>query len=175
MGILFEEDRPDLRKSSSTLSSWTVPAQISYPLFTMRQVKSKRLRRRTVWQALPLNLSLSNLRNDYDLARLLSSDLYSASDIHRNCPSPVPPNTEALVAQSLPKSSPSSSALVSLSTSGVNEFSVSLPQSSLPPPSFTHEDWTFITPTTSQAPTHPSIDSTPFSEPETWILLGDDL
>lgn len=189
LGILYNEDGVNTRQVFTNSTSWTVPAQKTPLLYTIRPIKSKRLRRRPTWQALPLNLSLSSLRDDHDLARLLApaatstaQPAVSSQTQDTKTQPPVLGADECIsIPQSLPESSAfSTSALVSSPTTSVNESSISLPQtSSIPPHSLTHEDWTFITTPSSSSQiqqfTHPSIASTPFSEPETWILLGDDL
>ena len=182
LGILYDINNADSRSAMSAPFSWTMPAQKSFPAYTVRHSKSRRLRRRPTWQGLPLKLSLSNLRDDHDLARLLSPISTSQPPVRSNPEQlqsrPVLISTDKLPAlpQSLPKSSPSSTALVSSPLFTNNDLSISLSQTFIPTHSFTHEDWTLITPTLiAQEHTHPSIASTPQSESETWILLGDDL
>ena len=185
LGILYDQDGLDPPRAMSASSfSWNVSVQASSPAFSTRQVNSRRLRRRPTWQGLPLKLSLSNLRDDYDIALLLSPVYGLLPSVPSNVETEqcqAPPTYSADESfksqQSLPELSVSLPTLVSSpTTTSVEELSISLPQSSILPLSLMHEDWTFITPKTSlQELTYPSIASTPFSEPETWILLGDDL
>jgi hypothetical protein len=182
LGILHNTSSLESSRFLSSTNSWTVPATKSIPAYTIRQSKSRRLRRRPTWQGLPLKLSLSNLRDDHDLARLLSSVYATEQTVHAilaNAQEQTPlisADKSSSTPQSLPKPSPSSSALVSSPTSPINDLPISLSQSFNSIHSLAQEDWTFITPIiSSQEHVHPSIASTPFSEPETWILLGDDL
>ena len=136
------------------------------PLYILRQVKPRRSRRRPTWQSIPLYLSLSNLRDDNDIARLLSPQ--STTNIQHR-PSHVLVKETPL---SLPTSSASAlSSSSSLSAHGSSDLNF-LETTSLPSHSLEPEDWTFIT--TQQNTTSDSL-SSPASEPETWILLSDDL
>lgn len=174
LGILYDENNLEPRIPSSPTPLWSTPVQKSYPAYIIRQSRPRRSRRRPVWRTLPLNLSLSNLRDDYDVARLLYASTTTPpmmAEIHLSSVS-ISTGDSTTTPQSLPTTS---TMALALSASRSVNF---LPSAnSIPPHSLHHadEDWTFITsPSSQQLHIHPSTTSTPSSELETWILLGDD-
>ena len=158
MGILYGE-QPNCQSPENVVVC-DVPLQQEAPMFVMRP--SRRSRRRQTWRSLPLHLSFSDLSDDADIARLISSipcitptiqhrdpiSSTSASIISIETPQSLPPTTSA----SLSQSNGSGNLLADINT-----------------PTFISagEDWTFIT----HSPTR--HDTTPSSEPETWILCDD--
>ena len=129
-------------------------------MFNMRPNRRSR-RQRSSCRSLSLDLSLSDLSNDFDIARLISSTIRNTPTIQHQ--SPIPSTTASVIdidsdiPQSLPPNTPAlSSSPIELHGSGNSPNDFNAPQG---------EDWTFIT--------HTQIhDSTP-SEPETWILCDD--
>ncbi|CAG8975583.1 hypothetical protein HYALB_00006790 [Hymenoscyphus albidus] len=159
LGILYEDN------TREDVGACYVPVQHDPPPYTLRYRRPRRAyarrahasRRRPTWISLPLRLSLSHLRDDVDISTLISHSATTTntptkppSIQHR--PLPTPHATPLEISQSLPSS-----------TSPIL----------IPPTPEEVIDWEFINihKTTTNTATQPT---TPFSEPETWILLGDD-
>lgn len=160
MGILYESKHKD-----NTVAC-EVPSGNASPMFVLRHRKPRRSRRRSAWRSLPLYLSFSSLGDDADIARLLSPSIASTPTSitiqHRELPSTPNPTD-------IPQSLPPTPALVLGSQHFVSTTPIELEH--FLPDNPTIDDWEFITtPPTHQNP-HPT---TPLSEPETWIFLGDD-
>lgn len=138
-----------VQDSESNTVACHVPVEHAVPMFTFRQGKPRRTRRRSEWYSVPLHLSLSTLSDDTDIARLLSPIHNTPTIQHRK-------NTD--IPLSLPPSA--------LASPPVFDSVFHLPQHLLDDDTTT--DWTFIhsAHSTSQSPTSPS-------EPETWILIDD--
>ena len=165
MGILYDN------KYEENIVAREVPSEQASPMFILRHRKSKP-RRRSTWRSLPLYLSFSSLGDDADIARLLSPSISN----------PLPPITiqhhehfTSPITTDIPQSLPPTSALESSSINGSQHVT---PNSSIETPhthslllNTTGDDWEFIN--TPQHNREPHT-STPASEPETWILLGDD-
>lgn len=130
LGILYDEDNI----AESNTVSCDVPIEQSVPMFILRHGKPRRSTRRSTPRSLPLLLSFSDLSDDADIARLLSSPLPHKSTIqHRITIRSPPPISD--IPQSLPPSP--ASALPVLSTSPNDTISLHDDSPS--------EDWTFIT------------------------------
>ncbi|RDL40447.1 uncharacterized protein BP5553_00426 [Venustampulla echinocandica] len=172
LGILYDNVE-DTTQDKSVVCE--VPLEQPSPLFTLRYRKSsrnsRRNRRRSQRSSLPLYLSLSNLKDDADIVRLLSPSTSTTATKppiqHRAVPA-TPPPISLDIPQSLPVAAVP--ALEESIHSSVPHFLDNT--SILPTPHENHvSDWEFIminNDATLQT-------TTPSSEPETWILLGDDL
>jgi len=148
MGILYNDE--DGAHGGENLVAHGLPLEQAAPAFVIRQGKPRRTHRMK-WSSLPLYLSLSDFSADADISRLLSlspSHSHMPTIQHRRVS--LAPITTDIPPQSLPPSA--LSPLIS----------------PLPALDCNSGDWTFIE--TAQTPGS----STPCSEPETWILLGDD-
>jgi hypothetical protein len=121
-----------------------LPSEHVGPMFVIRQGKPRRARRSKL-QSLPLYLSFSDFSTDADIVRLLSSS---------HPQTPIQHRTTTLSTDIIPQSLPSPLALDFLHF--IDPYSDA-------------GDWTFIDTTR-----HTPQVTTPSSEPETWILLGDD-
>ncbi|KAF4637896.1 hypothetical protein G7Y89_g169 [Cudoniella acicularis] len=161
MGILYDVE--DVAQQSNAIAS-EVPFQQASPLFIPRQRKPRPSRRRSTWRSLPLYLSLSNLKDDADIARFLSPTAPPTSIQHRKHKVPLPQPLSLDIPQSLPPV-----AAPALTESPTNIFP-NTPISTSPTTYF--NDWEFIN--NISTPTHPPETITPSSEPETWIFLSDD-
>lgn len=173
LGILYDDDEDIAPDSLTNSVSCDVPVQQSIP-FIIRYGKPKRSRRRSrsTWRSpLPLYLSFSELGDDADIARLLSSTTttHTPTIQHRTLKSL---NTDIDIPQSLPTPSAlafgSGSPHQSISCDNTPP-SIPIRTVTIPPHSFDPGDWTLIPSqhTTTQLPT-PTI-----SESEAWILIDD--
>ena len=162
LGILYCDDE-ELQDANAVLCD--VPVRQEAPMFVMRPSRRSR-RRRSTWRSgtLPLHLSFSSLGGDADIIRLLSPlNAHNTPTIqHRD---PIPSTTASIInvdieiPQSLPPPSPALSSSLNGSTHLLDINTPTLAQAG--------EDWTFIN------SVHAQHDSTPSSEPETWILCDD--
>lgn len=169
MGILYDNTCPaeDIALDSNINTNaiaCEVPLELPSPLYTLRVRKPKRKsqpRRRSTWRPLPLYLSLSTLKDDTDIARLLSTPSPTPTIQHR----PTKPQPLSLdIPQSLPP------------PLAFSEFPLSPAEDlySQSPISYTlhdNNDWELIN---TQITHTISRSTTPSSDPETWIILGDD-
>jgi hypothetical protein len=165
MGILHDS------KDQENKVACEVPLEQASPMFILRHRKPKP-RRRSTWRSLPLYLSFSSLGDDADIARLLSPSISNPQTPmtiqHHELP-PTPNTTD------IPQSLPPTPALESASVIGSEHLIPNTPieiSQTHSLPLNTTGDWEFIN--TPQHHSDPQT-STPLSEPETWILLGDDL
>jgi hypothetical protein len=128
------------------------------PLFIIRPRKRRAPKRqRSGWVSLPLHLSFSNLSEDSQIKKFISNDTTSNSTIqHRRTFLPLHISLDTL--QSLPAATPAlgESNILSATTSPIQTL---------------YQDWELIN--SSSQPSTPLTDGS--SEPETWILLSDDL
>lgn len=124
-------------------------------MFIIRHGKPRRSRRRSNWRSLPLHLSLSSLSDDADIARLLSIEASPTPTIQHRLFTPA---SMDILPQSLPPSILGSNIFD-------NTISISSPRHLL---DHNAGDWTFV-----HTPHHTDPSPTPFSEPETWILIDD--
>ena len=162
LGILYCDDE-ELQDANAVLCDVLVRQEA--PMFVMRPSRRSR-RRRSIWRpdTLPLYLSFSSLGDDADIVRLLcpSTTRNTPTIQHRDH---IPSTTASImnidfeIPQSLPPTSPALSSSINKSTHLLSINTPTLVQAG--------EDWTFIT------HTHTQHDSTPSSEPETWILCDD--
>lgn len=166
LGILYDNQLEET--SQDSIISCQVPLQQESPLYTLRHRKPKRAhasRRRPTWRSLPVRLSLSNLGGDVDIASFFSQASTTNTTTKKTPPIQHRPNTRSKsISLNIPRSLPQA-------TAGAPALSPS-PQTPPPPIYEENADWEFInihksTSTTTQP-------NSPFSEPETWILLGDD-
>jgi hypothetical protein len=135
MGILYDNEE--------TIEPGT-PVDQSSPMFVIRPYRRPKRSRRSTWRPLPLNLSVSGLSNDADIARLLFPCTSNTQTTpNHDLPIPIPP-------LSLPQLLESH--LMPISSSPLDLHS---------------GDWTFVNTDTLDV-------STPSSEPETWITVNDD-
>lgn len=166
LGILYiDEEEPQDCELHANAVLCDVPVRQEAPMFVMRPSRRSR-RRRSTWRfdALPLYLSFSNFGDDADIARLLSPNIsHNTPTIqHRNnIPSTTASIIDIDVPQSLPPTTPALLSQVELNGSTY------LLDINSPTLARAGEDWTFV------AHTHSTHDSTPSSEPETWILCDD--
>ena len=146
-------------------------------MFVFRYGKPRRSRRRSTWRSsLPLYLSFSSLSDDVDIARF-----FSPSTTPNELPTiqhPDIPFCEKPQTTDTPQSLPlTSSALLAahgevLSILNSDNTANPIPISSPSTPSLDQVgDWTFV----NTAPHRTTQIATPLSEPETWIILSDDL
>jgi hypothetical protein len=173
MGILYKGDDSEegtQNPETDSVSCGALAVEQSTPAFILRTAKSRRSRRRSTWRSLPLYLSLSNLRDDIDIARLLSPPLsHNPPTIqHREISIPSSPIVAPITTVEIPLSLPTTSALGSPASAHGSQH---LLDNTLTIPSHSLEngDWTFIT-----TAHHTPNTQSPSSEPETWILLSDD-
>jgi len=148
MGILYDNDEDGAHEGENSVARG-LPLEHAAPPFVIRQGKPRRTRR-SKWSYLRLYLSFSDFSTHADIARLLSlpSNSHTPTIQHRWVS--LTPITTDILPQSLPPSA----------------LSPVIPSS--PALDCNSGDWTVINAT--QTPES----STPCSEPETWILLGDD-
>lgn len=160
LGILYNTDEDIVLDSESNTVLCDVPVEASIPPFVIRHHKFGRSRQHLNSCSLPLYLSFSGLSDDADIARLISPPTpYKRTIQHRHISfsEPIVTNTP----QSLP--TPSALESVSGSTSLYNSTVISIPQQSFEQNA---GDWEVVNSPQSLTPT-------PFSEPETWILIDD--
>ncbi|KAL2074756.1 hypothetical protein VTL71DRAFT_8535 [Oculimacula yallundae] len=151
LGILYNDNDDLAQDTESNTIACDVPIQQSVPMFIFRQGKPRRSRRRSNWRSIPLYLSLSSLSDDADIARLLTLP-------------PTPTIQHRLI--STPMDIPQSLPPLALEfPNHDNTISMSSPHQFH---DFNSGDWTFI-----HTPDHADLSTTPFSEPETWILIDD--
>ena len=163
MGILYSdewiEDCDCLREENAV--SCDLPLIQEAPIFVLRPIR--RSRRRTTRRFRPFYPLLSDLSDDTDIAHLISSIPCITPTIqHRNH---ISSTSASIIDIDIPQSLPLNTAALSSNQStgsgillaGINN------------PTFlsSEEDWTFVT------HKHTRHDSTPLSEPETWILCDD--
>jgi hypothetical protein len=160
LGILYFDDEG---QQDANATSCDVPVRQEAPMFVMRPSRRSR-RQRSTWRSLPLYLSFSELSDDCDIARLLSpANPHNTPTIqHRN----HIPSTQASIIDidtplSLPPTTPA------LSSIELNRSTLLSDVPASPTLVQEGEDWTFVT------TEHTRHDSTPSSEPETWILCDD--
>jgi len=167
MGILYNDEDVAQDPESNAISC-DIPVSSSVPLFSLRQGKPRRSRRRLIRRSLPLRLSFSDLSQDVEIMHFLSSSTSHTPMIqHHN----IPPLTD--IQQSLPPTPASASASASASLSSSLPFPATISVISRPHPrslSRTISDWTFIS--TPRHNLHPTT-TTPSSDPEPWILVDD--
>jgi len=160
LGILYNTDEDIVLDSEPNTVLCDVPVEASIPTFILRHGKPRRSRQRSHSYNLPLYLSFSGLSEDIDIVRLLSPSIPHKRTIqhrHISFSEPIVTNT--------PQSLPTLSALgsVSGSTSIHNSAIISTPSISFDQNA---GDWEVVN-------TPKSLNPTPISEPETWILIDD--
>lgn len=154
MGILYDDE---------DVAGTSVNEMQTTPAFVIRPGKPRHTRH-SAWEKLSLDISFYNLR-DHAATAPTTPPSFSCQSLIQHRPIPnsnsnsINDNTPT-IPQSLPPSSPS--ALESIPESR-ESFDTPLRSPSI-------GDWTFVH-TTPYTP----VASAPPSEPETWILLGDDL
>lgn len=163
MGILYDN------KNEENVVACEVPLEQESPMFILRHRKPKP-RRRSTWRSLPLYLSFSSLGDDADIARLLSPSISNSPMTIQHHELSTSPNTTD-IPQSLPPPPALESASVHGSQHSISNTPIEIPQTHSLPLNTTGDDWEFIN--TPQHHSDPHT-ATPLSEPETWILLGDD-
>lgn len=202
LGILFPGNNEDINERYSDEAentiSCSVPVETDAPLYIIRHRKPRRsLRRSGSWRSISLDISLSPLSSDAEIAQFLSTPEYVPRStlpttiqhrqidiIPRFCPDSVAGDAEDVpeLPQSLPPS-PTIPVRPELSSIPLPQLSMSeilIIASTIPSPSTTTlaEDWTIVNPDPQYPPQHSNtthfILSTPSSELETWILLSDD-
>jgi len=137
-----------------------LPLRQEAPMFVIKP--ARRSRQRSTWRSLPLYLSFSNLSEDSDIAHLISPNRRITPTIqHRT---PIPSTAASIIDFDTPQSLPPATALSQSPGSGNPNLLHDINTPTFAPAG---EDWTFIT------HTHTRHDTTPFSEPETWILHDD--
>jgi len=150
LGILYESyECVPLDSLDSTLVQDSSP-ELSLP--TLRTRSPSQSRRASLRNSLPLSLSLSCLSNDLDIVRLMTSE---SSSLSHNMTTQNRGTSPLFSPQSLPP--------VLTDTERPN---ISSPSSSI-----IHNNEEFLDSTWSVINSEPS---TPISEGETWIILGDD-
>jgi len=149
LGILFDDD--DFESNANGVTQ-ALPEQPP-PTFVIRPGRLRPSRRRSTWRSLQLHLSLSDLRGDTDISRLMSQPDPSPTIQHRS-------TNKCTLPTSVSFPSPMNGTPLSLPPIPTSALQSSSHNSS--------SEWTFI-----NIPT-PSQDPNPPSEPETWILLSDD-
>lgn len=183
MGILYNEDDSAVsRDENANVVSCDVAVEHSFPCtFVLSHGKPKRSRRSVALRSTlpPLYLSLSDLSDDSEIARLLARSIASVpvalhASQHRERPvtkpHPLSITTDIKTDLDIPQSLPPPSAFESMYGSGSLSIPASKPndppQISLPPHAI---DWTFIS-----SPSHTdTTPSSPSSEPDTWVLIDD--
>lgn len=160
MGILYG-DEDNVHDLESNTIVCDIPVEPSPPLFSIRQGRTRRSRRRSNWHSLSLYLSLSDLSNDADIARLLSPSISHTPTIQHHGLTTQTHHLE--IDTSIPQSLPPTPAFSGFSQDLhlVDNTLISISQNNT-------GDWTFIS-----APHNTPETATPLSEPETWIMIDD--